>query len=380
MTQVESFEIHLEHDIDEQYQYEPGETLCGKVVITVRESAKVKAIQVQIKGEATVSWEEDDRAGKAFRADETYVEHTQTLLSALSGEMITLDKGLHEYPLEYTLPPNLPSSFIGKHGSITYVVKATLKQDARFGLSAMITSEPFLVLRRLSLDSDPTLTEPYEQRIEKRMWGAIAFCISGKVSAILKLNKTGHLPGEDVFLDAEITNTSPRVVKAVQATIIMHSVFNARNKKRSNSQIVNKKRDEWEMTYGEGRRWKNVRITIPPYIPESRLDSCDIIDISYELVFRVEVSGNKDLCMNVPIVVGTTGGLAEQAAAEKEKVWRASSFMMGPVEGETGGKSEDANANTDDQLPIDMNEEETGKFRRPMEPGETRTNPLFFNQ
>lgn len=380
MTQVESFEIHLEHDIDEQYQYEPGETLCGRVVLNVRESAKVKAINVQIKGEATVSWEEDDRTGRSYSADETYVDHTQTLLTALSDEMITLDAGRHEYPLEYTLPPNLPSSFIGKHGSITYVVKATLKQDARFGLSAMITSEPFLVLRRLSLDTDPALTQPFEQRIEKRLWGAIIFCISGKVSAILKLNKTGHLPGEDVFLDAEITNTSPRMVKAVQASVIMHSVFNARNKTRSNSQIVNKKRDEWEMTYGEGRRWKNVRLTIPPYIPESRLDGCDIIDISYELVFRVEVSGNNDLRINVPIVVGTSGGLAEQEAAEKEKVWRASSFMMGPVEGESGVKGEDANANSQQGVSIDMDEEESGNFRRPMEPGGTRRNPLFTNQ
>lgn len=51
------------------------------------------------------------------------------------------------------------------------------------------------------------------------------------------------------------------------------------------------------------------RLTIPPYIPESRLDGCDIIDISYALQFKVEVSKNKNLTISVPLVVGTNQGM-----------------------------------------------------------------------
>ena len=46
MSAVEKFEIALEHDIDEQYQYEPGETLRGNVVLDVNQPIKIKAIQV----------------------------------------------------------------------------------------------------------------------------------------------------------------------------------------------------------------------------------------------------------------------------------------------------------------------------------------------
>ena len=46
-TQIEQFEILLEHDIDEQYQYEPGEMLCGTVQLQVSDPIKITAIQVR---------------------------------------------------------------------------------------------------------------------------------------------------------------------------------------------------------------------------------------------------------------------------------------------------------------------------------------------
>lgn len=47
------------------------------------------------------------------------------------------------------------------------------------------------------------------------------------------------------------------------------------------------------MERGEGRRWNDVRLTVPPYIPESALEGCDIIDLHYSLVFQVELNYNR---------------------------------------------------------------------------------------
>ena len=374
MSQVDKFEINLEHDIDEQYQYEPGEMLRGHVVLRVNGPTKVKAIVVQIKGEATVSWEDEVDSSKKYHAEETYIDHATNLLQAPSGDSITIERGQHTYPIKFILPPNLPSSFIGKYGSVTYVVKATLKEDKKFGLSTMITSEPFLVLRKLNLDENPELQRGVEKTADKRLWGAVCFCISGKVSATLTMNKTGHLPGEDIFMDAEISNSSPRTIRVVQAAIIMHSKFNARSKVRSHSQMVNKKRDDWEMDYGEGRRWKNVRLTIPPYIPESRLDGCDIIDISYELLFKVEIAGDNELQISVPVVVGTgTSDDTPRKPATQEELEEDDTFMANGDH-----MNGDANANDDDMEDIELNETDKD-FRHPMEPGTIRKNPIFIN-
>ena len=385
---IELFEIVLDHDIDEQYQYEPGQVITGHVFLKVKDAMKVKAIQVQVKGEATVSWEDDySRGSPPYRADETYIDVNQSLLQAKSQESITLEKGKHQFPLEYALPDSLPSSFIGKYGSITYVVKATLREDQKFGLNSMITSEPFLVMRRLDLTHDKELLQPYEATASKRLWGGLAFCISGNVTADVILQKTGYVPGEDVFVDAEVNNDSPRTVKAINASIIMHSTFSAKNKSKCNMYTVNKKRDELEMTVGDGHRWRNVRITVPPYIPETRLDGCDIIDIRYEIFFKVEISGGRELKIVIPIVVGTvTNGDAgalltpgfHPGVPNSDQYSKAPSKDRTPDPHKNGGyitNGGDHNANELDQDDLDLEEEEG--FRRPMEPGETRRNPIF---
>ena len=330
---IDQFDILLEHDIDQQYQYEPGELLCGRVRVVVREPIKISAIHVQIRGESNVSWDEDDdaRGDPVTRsAEEAYVSVTQNIIEdELEDGSMTLERGESTFSMEYKLPENLPSSFIGKHGSITYVCKATLREDKRFGLSTRITSEPFLVLRRLDLSRLHNLLMAREETVTRRYRG---FCVGGKVNCTFKVNKTGHLPGEDIFMDAEISNDSPRMVEGIEAALTMHSTFYDRRKRsRHTSQIVNKKRDEWELTKGEGRRWKQVRLTIPPYIPESNLEGCALIDIKYELIFRVDVSGKRsaDIVRSVPITIGSAlNEMASQArthdySAQTMSRWRS---------------------------------------------------------
>ena len=383
MGTVEKFEINLEHDIDEQYQYEPGEMIRGYVLLHVKDSIKIKDVTIRLRGEATGGWEEEGRAGQVYKADETYIDVTHSLLKT-PGQIMELGMGEHRFNIEYILPQNLPSSFIGKFGSITYVVKSTLQEAKKFGLSTMITSEPFLVLRRLDLSLDPSLLKAIEMEETKRLWGAFAFCLSGKVWAKLTVNKSGHLPGEDIFMDAEITNSSPRIVKAVQASIVMHSTFHAKNKSRYNTQIVNKKRDEWEMSYGEGRRWKNVRLTIPPYIPESRLDGCDIIDISYELLFKIEISGGSEIKMTVPIIVGTMQG---EGTSNRAKIYDVSGIPDKEDQKHHEEHNEEQNEYMQavqrdfadiniDGLDEYMDGKETD-FRRPLDNGVIRQNPVF---
>lgn len=68
---------------------------------------------------------------------------------------VELDVGINEFPFYHQLSESLPSSYIGKFGSITYLVKAQLRPDRKFGADAMITNEPFLVLRRYDLSLEP---------------------------------------------------------------------------------------------------------------------------------------------------------------------------------------------------------------------------------
>lgn len=407
MSQLERFEIELEHDIDEQYQYEPGELLRGTVIVKARDSIRVRSILLQIKGEASVSWEEPKGSVKA---DEVYVEEVITLLQSPTVESVTLNKGTYKYPFQFPLPQNLPSSFIGKFGSVTYVLKATLREDSKFGLNPTITSEPFLVLRKLDIANDAALLQPSEKQAARRIWGTFAFCMSGRVSVTLKVNRRAFLPGEDIVLDAIIDNSSPRHVIGVQASLVMHSRFHAHHKSSSNTQTVNKRYEAWDMGNGEERAWKNVRLTVPPYIPESRLDGCDVIDIDYELQLRVDVDGDTNVIASVPVVIGTTKGggsgangsgaaVGVEGSSARPRLYQTKDQRRDNVstdgndnekqsrdgDSRDGGNGHMYNNEDDDDeenggldgIDFAMNEEESEQFRRPMEPGTTRKNPIF---
>lgn len=240
---IKKLEIHLDHDIDEQYQYEPGEILSGQVVLILSEDMYVKAIVVQIKGEATVGLDTDGgKSDSNLTASEIYVDES---VSVYDQEAPTvLSKGNHSFPLQYNLPDSLPSSFIGKFGSVTYVVKATLKQgnENQMGLGSNITSEPFLVLRRYDLSNNQELKLPRTVKLSKKSACSMIFCHS-KIEAEFEVPKIGFLPGEDIIINAQIENNYPSNIKSILAVLLLNSKFHAKNHSRTHSQIVNKKVD-----------------------------------------------------------------------------------------------------------------------------------------
>lgn len=294
-TSFESLTITLEHDIDEQYQYQPGEIIRGKICIHLHRSTLVQTIYISIFGEGVVSW--DDPYLGTFQASENYLNASKVILDTTHERPQLLERGFHDFPFEYQLPEELPSSYIGKYGSVTYILKAVV-QGERTG-DTSIATEPFLVLREYTLPEK--VYNPYERKMEKRYW---SLCSTGKVKVIVGLNKTGFVPGEDMFVQAEIQNRSPLRITAIQASVVMNSTYFAQKDCIPFRQIVNKRRDDYELIEGDGRRWQNVRIAIPPYIPESRLEFCDIINVVYTFQFRVEMSGGQELRMEVPIYLG----------------------------------------------------------------------------
>lgn len=290
----ESLTINLEHDIDEQYQYQPGEIIRGKICLHLFRSTLVQTVFLTITGEAICAWE--DEYGGQMQSSENYIDATQAVFNE-KGKACYLDKGNHEFPFEYQLPENIPSSFIGKFGSVTYILKAVVQGEKPGETS--IATEPFLVMRKYILPEETA--EPKELSVAKTYF---AMCSWGKVKANIGLNQTGFVPGDDIMLQAEVHNRSPVRITAIQGALIMISNYRAQKNVSSFRQIVNKRRDDFELLDGDSRRWQNVRINIPAYVPESRLDCCDIIDLRYIFQYRVELAGGKELKIEVPLLIG----------------------------------------------------------------------------
>lgn len=162
-----------------------------------------------------------------------------------------------------------------------------------------IATEPILVMRKYLLPDDV-----HEPRTIKMAKTYFSMCSWGKVTAELQLNHTGFVPGDEICLQAQVQNHSPLGIAAMQASIIMDTCYHAQKNAITFKQIVNKHRDDFELLDGDGRRWQNVRISIPAYVPESFLNCCDIIDVSYSFQFRIEFFNGKELKVEVPFIIG----------------------------------------------------------------------------
>ncbi|XP_064648968.1 arrestin domain-containing protein 17-like [Lineus longissimus] len=366
MGRITKLDIQLDHDIDAHYHFRPGENISGKVLVRVIDGEEIlRYLRINFFGMGSVSWK--DELAKTFSAEETYINQTVTLAPLVPGEKMVLPSGWHEFSFSYELPLELPSSFIGKFGSVTYVVKAS----AEDGKTVTISSEPFLIANKDFPFSAMMLNESVERTVSKRYWSKYR---TGKVTAKLSLKRQGFAPGDDMDINAEIHNHSPKIIKGLHAMLIMHSTFYAQNSNHTHVQVISKRNDKWEMARGEGRHWSNAELTIPTYAPESKLEGCDIIDIHYELVLKVEIETKKEtakeLWVSVPVLVTPVQSQTENGVRRRQ---RSQSEMGRTIDRKTL-------ESLDIQKLLDLQQEyedtEFG-YSRPVNDGTLRINPLF---
>ena len=87
------------------------------------------------------------------------------------------------------------------------------------GLGTTITSEPFLVLRRLDIREDAELQKSVTVDISQRIIDRCLLLCGGSVDAVFTVEKTGHLPGDDIVIDGEVDNNSRRTIKLIQVNV-----------------------------------------------------------------------------------------------------------------------------------------------------------------
>ena len=50
------------------------------------------------------------------------------MIRAMDNDLVT---GIHEFPFEFQLPKNIPSSYSGRHGSIRYITSPEIQSKKR---------------------------------------------------------------------------------------------------------------------------------------------------------------------------------------------------------------------------------------------------------
>lgn len=124
--------------------------------------------------------------------------------------------GIREYPFNFQLPRDLPSSYKGTHGSIEYTVTATVKKS--WGVNKEYTL-PFTVNSKLDLSQHPAARQSVVSRKTEKI-GILWW--KGPVLVNFSLKRKGYVPGEFVQFNAQICNESS--VKIHKAKLVLTQV------------------------------------------------------------------------------------------------------------------------------------------------------------
>ncbi|XP_040899230.1 arrestin domain-containing protein 3-like [Toxotes jaculatrix] len=113
--------------------FSEGDILTGTVSVTLSKEVKVKKLFVKAKGDANVRWTEGSGDNeRSYSAHRRYFKVKEWLV-AENGKGTVLPQGVHLFKFKLQIPQgDMPSSFVGLHGRIVYMLEAKLCRGWRF--------------------------------------------------------------------------------------------------------------------------------------------------------------------------------------------------------------------------------------------------------
>ncbi|KAM4888150.1 arrestin domain-containing protein 2 [Thomomys bottae] len=320
---VKAFAVQLEGSpAGAEPVFRGGQVVEGRVLLEVAGAARVAALALRARGRARAHWTESRSAGSSTAYTHSYGEcvellgHRATLLAADTGEATTLPAGRHEFPFSFQLPLALVTSFEGKHGSVRYCVKATLRRP---WAPARRAQRAFTVIQPVNVNT-PALLAPQAGVREKMARPWYGGC--GLVSLSAKIERKGFTPGEVIPMLAEVDNGCARPVRP-RAALVQTQTFLARGGRKEKRAVV---ASGAGAPVGPGLRaqWRGPALRIPPVAPS--IPQCRVLQVSYSLKVCVDIPGVSKLLLELPLVIGTVP--LSPFASRSSSVGSQASFLL----------------------------------------------------
>ncbi|CAL4071928.1 unnamed protein product, partial [Meganyctiphanes norvegica] len=275
--------IHVVFD-NSNIVFFPGQHITGRVQINCNRYVTARSINIKFKGFSKVHWTEQETRGTGDdRKTETvhYDSHEEYYKAkyCLWGDGCNhnqLPPGAHTFNFSFTLPYNIPSSFRSDYGKVQHEIEVKIDVPMGIDIKKII---PYSVNEIYDLNRDQQALLPIE--LNKHKTVCCLCCRSGPISIVLRVGRSGYVPGEAVVINAECTNMSNRLVNHCKARIIEKVIHHARGKKKESSRIVAEKAHP-QIEPGESDIWSGEQLMVPA-LPPSHLQHCHNINITYVL-------------------------------------------------------------------------------------------------
>ena len=277
--------------------YFPGQFVTGRVLVELDEDTPCTGLYFHVIGEGVVNLADRRRR---IHDKENYIDFRMRLVGEPGQGPVILSPGIHSFPFKLGLPLGLPSTFMGKWGYVQYYCKAALREPN--GLTHK-NQQVFIVMNPIDLNLEPTiLAQPFHCDIEHKL--GVTCMTSGSVACRVRLDKGGYVPGETIFIWAEVRNESSVGIKKTKASLTETIQYVAKNKV-----VQTETRELSAVSKGKIRKgaimdWRNERLFVPP-LPPTNLRGCHIIRIQYDVFFIIQPRGLKDIKLQLPIMMAT---------------------------------------------------------------------------
>ncbi|XP_033111046.1 uncharacterized protein LOC117112105 [Anneissia japonica] len=219
MGAVNGFDVLLDHPVE---VYHPGETLTGRVVLSLTKDLAMKGIRASLKGETRTQWREKpvvnvtgDKRGSIVKGLETFLCIKRTLWGNEDEEdqkeLPLLQAGQHTFPFEFILPDedDLPCSLeCGRVACVRYFVQATIN------ISWAVDPLAEHYFSFIGSPIDPNLPK-YQKPVLGSTKKSKGFCcrVVRPMALKVELQRTAYCPGEFVNIRTKLDNNSDSTMK-----------------------------------------------------------------------------------------------------------------------------------------------------------------------
>ena len=288
--------------IFDQQIYTPGSTVNGKLIVNLSKKICVEHIEVSAVGKALLNLSDDPFVSPNTEKflDVAFVLWKKN--SSVKGD--GLSPGNHEFPFEFPLPPNIPSSFTDMKGWIVYTVKAWMPSSTMFGKDYGLTVA-LPIQRKIVL---PITSLHDHQYAEREVAGGL-FESSGRIKVTAELPRSGYLLGEAIPLSGHIVNTSTSSARLC-AYLIQNIAYTNPNcllgeRKVSYSRQISHIGQFTHSTSVQNVQWICENLYIPAsLLPSGSTEGCSFFVITYSVKVCMIGSGtakNASITFNINV-------------------------------------------------------------------------------
>ena len=277
--------------------YRPGSVVKGRLLLNISSPCSAKCIKLNATGTSKVKFTHS-RLEEYVRS-EKYLDVTFYLWKRGESLEDRLPCGAHEFPFEFRLPANIPSSFEGKYGWTQYTITVWILTSGIMKKGARTSTK--ICVQRIVHVLYPELQS--HRHVERDVAGGL-FKFSGRIKFTAELPRTGYLIGEIVPLAGHIMNTSTSNV-----SLCVYFVQHVQYVRGSRSAAMNHPYSIIPNVFSHRgtcqTTWACSGLRIPNTLAPS--GSTHPVDVQYSIKVSMYASGTaKSASIMIPITVGNS--------------------------------------------------------------------------